>query len=192
MKNAGRYREKYGALAYQYFFFHFIMPIFATWFACIFHPLLIGGQAILPFWLAIVIGVFLIIFRPLTTLHIRKSGFDVVGHGLGIYTVYPEEGTAVSSEIYSYIRHPMYLGSICAALAFAFFRNNPIALLTALIFLMPLVAGWLEDREMIERFGNEYKKYIKNTGGLFPRKNIIRFLKLLFFIEKKQKMFEHI
>jgi len=47
MKNAKRYREKYGELAYRYFFFHFIMPIFATWFACIFHPLLIGGQALL-------------------------------------------------------------------------------------------------------------------------------------------------
>ncbi|MDI6889136.1 MAG: methyltransferase [Methanocellales archaeon] len=188
MKNAKKYREKYGELAYRYFFFHFIMPIFATWFACIFHPLLVGGEALLPFWLAIVIGVFLIIFRPLTTLHIRKSGFDTVGHGLGIYTVYPEEGTGVSSEIYSYIRHPMYLGSFCATLAFAFFKNNILSLLTALIFLIPvLVAGWLEDKELTKRFGDEHKKYIKNTGALFPCKNIWKFLKLLFFFKRADK-----
>lgn len=184
MKNAKRYREKYGELAYRYFFFRFIMPIFATWYACIFHPLIIGEQALLPFWLAIVIGVFLISVRPLTVLHIKKSGFDNVGHGLGIYTVYPEEGAAVSSEIYSYIRHPMYLGSFCAALAFAFFRNNPIALLTALIFLIPvLTAASLEDKEIAERFGEEHREYIRNTGALLPRKNIGRFLKLLFFFK---------
>ena len=185
MKNAKKYREKYGKLAYRYFFFHFIMPIFATWFACMFHPILIGGQALLPFWLAILIGVFLLSFRPLTTLHIRKSGFDV-GHGLGIYTVYPEEGSVIHGEIYSYVRHPMYLGYFCVALAFAFFRNNLLSLLAALIFLIPVfVAGWLEDRELIERIGEEHKKYIKNTGALFPRKNKIgKFLKLLFFLER--------
>jgi len=187
IKNAGRYREKYGELAYRYFFFHFIMPIFATWFACMFHPLLIGGKALLPLWLAIVIGVFLLSFRPLTTLHIRKSGFDVVGHGLGIYTVYPEEGSAIHGEIYSYVRHPMYLGYFCVALAFAFFRNNTLSLLTALIFLIPvLIASWLEDKELTERFGDERKKYIKNTGALFPRKNIGKFLKLLFFFKENR------
>jgi len=184
IKNAKRYRERYRELAYRYFLFHFIMPIFATWYACTLHPLLVGGQALLPLWLAILIGVFLLSVRPLAALHIKKSGFDNVGHGFGIFTVYPEEGTTVSSEIYSYIRHPMYLGSFCAALAFAFFRNNPIAILTALIFLIPvLIAAWLEDKEIAERSGDEYKRYAKNTGTLFPHKNIRRFLKLLFFFK---------
>ncbi len=120
MKNAKKYREKYGERAYRNFFFHFIMPIFATYYACIIHPLLIKGPSLLPFWLAVVIGIFFLPFRPLTTMHINKSGFDNVGHGLGIFTVYPEEGTRIYGEIYSYIRHPMYLGSFCAALAFAF------------------------------------------------------------------------
>lgn len=187
-KNASRYREKYGDLAYRYFFFHFVMPLFATWFACTFHPLLVGERGILPYWLAIVIGIFLIIVRPLTTRHIQESGFDVVGHGLGIYTVFPEEGVRVSSEIYSYVRHPMYLGQFCVGLAFAFFRNNIISLLSALIFLIPvLVAVWLEDKELIERFGDEHKEYIENTGALFPHRDIVKFLKLLFFLEREAK-----
>jgi len=149
------------------------MPIFATWYACTFHPLLVGGPTLLPFWLAIIVGAFLLSIRPLTAWHIRLSGFDNLGHGLGIYTVFPEEGTAIYSEIYSYIRHPIYLGSFCAALGFAFFRNNLLALFTALIFLIPVLNETrLEDKEMIERFGEEHKKYIKNTGALFPHKNI--------------------
>lgn len=185
MKNARRYREKYGERAYRYFFFHFIMPIFATWYALLVHPLLVEGQVLLPFWLAVIIGVFLISFRPLTAVHINRSGFDNIGHGLGIYTVHPEEGTAVSSEIYFYIRHPMYLGSFCASLAFALFRNNLLAIFTALIFLIPIfVEIRLEDNEIIERVGEEHKKYIKNTGALFPHKNVGKFLKLLFFLER--------
>ncbi len=129
----------------------------------------------------ILIGIFLWPFRPLTARHVKKSGFDNGGHGLGIYTVYPEEGSAVHGEIYSYVRHPTYLGSFCAALAFAFFRNNLIALLTALIFLIPvLTAAWLEDKELTERVGEEHRSYIKNTGALFPHKNVGGFLKLLF------------
>ncbi len=181
MKNAGRYREKYKEKAYRNFFFHFIVPIFATWYALMFHPLLVSGEPLLPFWAAAAIGVFFFSFRPLTSIHISKAGFDNIGHGFGIYTVYPEEGPTVSSEIYSYIRHPMYLGSFCAALGFAFLRNNVIALLTAIIFLIPaMVEIRLEDNEMIRRAGEEHETYIKNTGALFPHKNVVQFFKLLF------------
>ena len=186
MKNAKKYREKYGQLAYRYFFFHFIMPIFITYYSCVFHPLLVGGDLILPYWLAIIIGAFLFLFRPLTAIHIKHSGFDNVGHGLGIYTVFPEEGTVVSSKIYSFIRHPIYLGSFCAALGFGFIRNNLIAIFTALIFLIPIyIETRLEDKELIKRFGEEHINYIKNTSALFPRKKIIKFLKFLFFLERE-------
>ncbi|MDI6690237.1 MAG: methyltransferase, partial [Actinomycetota bacterium] len=86
-----------------------------------------------------------------------------------------------------YVRHPIYLGLFCGALGFAFLRNNLLALLTALIFLIPILYETrVEDREMIERFGDEHKKYIKNTGALFPHKNIGKFLRLLFFLDRRQ------
>lgn len=185
MKNAKRYREKYGERAYRYFFFHFIIPIFATWYALLVHPLLVKGPTLLPFWASLVLGVFFLLFRPLTAIHINRSGFDNIGHGFGIYTVYPEEGPPVFSEIYFHIRHPMYLGSFCAAIGFAFLRNNVMALLTALIFLIPiLIEVRFEDSEIIERVGEEHKEYIKNTGALFPHKNVGTFLKLLFFLKR--------
>ena len=181
MKNAATYRKKYKEQAYRYFFFHFIVPIFATWYALSIHPLLVKGEPLLPFWVAVIIGVFFILFRPLTVRHITKSGFDMIGHGFGIYTVYPEEGPLVSSEIYSYVRHPMYLGSFCAAVGFAFLRNNIIALATALLFLIPiLIEVRLEDNELIRRGGDQHRTYIENTGALFPHKDIPGFFKLLF------------
>ena len=181
MRNAAEYRQRYGTLAYRYFFFHFIMPLFATWYACILHPLLVDGAQMLPWWLAIPLGVILLSLRFITAQHIRKSGFDNIGHGLGIYTVFPDEGNPVHGEIYSYIRHPMYLGSLGAALAFGLFRNNPVSLLTALIFLAPvLVASWIEDRELVRRAGDVHQEYLRKTDMIFPRNNIGKFLKLIF------------
>ena len=180
MKNAQSYRIKHKELAYRYFFFHYIVPIFAVWYAMVFHPLLVSGESLFPSWIAVVIGILLLLLRPLTAAHIRKSGFDTIGHGFGIYTVYPEEGPHVSSEIYSYIRHPMYLGTFCAALGFAFLRNNVIAITVALIFLIPTrIETRFEDNELIKRFGQEQRKYIAETGALFPHKNVIQFFKLL-------------
>lgn len=139
MKNDGRYREKYGELAYWYYFFHFFMPMSVTFLACMFHPLSVGGPALIPLWLGVIIGAFLVSIHLLVGLHMRLSGFDVGGYNLEIYTVFPEEGTSISSEIYSYIRHPGCLGFLCVVLGFAFFRNNLSALLTALIFLIPVL-----------------------------------------------------
>ena len=79
---------------------------------------------------------------------------------------------------------PYVPGYFCAALAPAFFRNNILSLLITLIFLIPvLVAVRLEDREMMERFGEKHREYINNTGVLFPRKNIGKFLRILFFFK---------
>ncbi|MFB0503592.1 MAG: methyltransferase, partial [Candidatus Bathyarchaeia archaeon] len=148
MKNAEKYRKKYGKLAYRYLFFRFIILMLVTGNACIFHPLIVEGPALLLFWLAIGFGTFLIFMRFLLEWHIHRSGFDEVGHGLGIYMVFPEEGGRLSSDIYSYIRHPMFAGDLCLALGFALLRNNLLAVFAALISFIPfLVEVRLEDEE---------------------------------------------
>jgi len=187
IKNAEKYRKKYGNLAYRYLFFRYIILLLVTGNACIFHPLIVEGPTLLPFWLAIVSGVFFICMRFLLEWHIHRSGFDDVGHGLGIYMIFPEEGRRINSDIYSYIRHPMYAGDLCLALGFALLRNNLFAIFAALIAFIPfIVEARLEDEELVRRFGEEHKEYIRNIGALFPHKNIKKFLKFLFFIDRGQ------
>lgn len=184
-KKAAAYRQEYGTLAYRHFFFHFVLLLLITGNACLFHPLIVGGNPLLPFWLAIIIGIFFILMRFLFEWHIRKSGFDEIGHGLGVYMVFPEEGRRISSGIYSHVRHPMHAGDFCLALGVAVVRNNAFALLAALIAFIPFVVETrLEDKELTKRFGEEHREYVKNTGAFFPRKNIGAFLKL-FFIERE-------
>ncbi|NVM46919.1 MAG: hypothetical protein HWN79_18590 [Candidatus Lokiarchaeota archaeon] len=184
---ADKYKKKYGELAYRYYFFHIVLIMLITGNVGIFHVLIVTGPVLLPLWLAIVLAVIFILMRFLFELHLRNSGFNEIGHGLGIYMLFPEEGHRIKSDIYSFIRHPMYAGDLCLALGFAFLKNNLFAFLIALIAFIPfVVAIKCEDKELIKRFGENHKQYIKETGAIVPHlKDLGKFLKFLFSKEKK-------
>jgi protein-S-isoprenylcysteine O-methyltransferase Ste14 len=180
-KLAGWYRVRYGPLAYRTYFYHLMLPYLVAWYACFFHPLFISGPALLPAWLAIVLGVLLLLLVPITSVHIERAGFHMETHGLDIYTVFPEEATVVRGEIYAHIRHPLYFALTCGAFGLAFFANNWIALGAAFLQLIPaLLAGWMEDKELVERDGTVHREYIKNTAALLPYKDIAGFFRMLF------------
>ena len=182
---ASAYRERYGELAYRYFFYHLMIPYLITWYACFFHPLFVSGPRLLPLWLAMAMGILFLALTAITSLHIERAGFHTVTHGMDVYTIFPEEATVVRGEIYGYVRHPLYLSLMCGTLALALLRNNGMALLVALLLLIPsLAAGYMEDRELIERAGEEHREYIRNTPALVPARRLGGFLKLLFSFEK--------
>ncbi|MFX1284786.1 MAG: methyltransferase family protein [Promethearchaeota archaeon] len=182
---ATTYREKYGVLAYRNFFFHYVIPVLITGNACIFHAFLLTGPIFLPFWVALVIGIFFILMRFLLEWHLRKAGFDEIGHGLGIYMVFPEEGASVTSDIYSYIRHPMYTGDMFLAIGLALLKNNLLAIIIALIAFIPFIIGAkMEDKELIKRIGEPHRQYINKTPSFFPYpRNIGKFFRFLFSIK---------
>ncbi|MFX1265220.1 MAG: methyltransferase family protein [Promethearchaeota archaeon] len=187
-RTAARYRETYGDSAYRYHFYHYVIPILVTWYACCFHPLFVGGPELLHLWIAIFIGVLLLLMTILTEVQIEKSGFDVTTHGLDIFTIFPEETPPVHGEIYSFIRHPLYFSLLCLSLCLAFFRNNLMAVLVALIFLIPIVAAiYLEDRELVERYGDVHRDYIKRTAAIIPLKRPLGFLRLMVQFKQEQK-----
>ena len=176
------YRERYGPLAYRYYFYHLMLPYLVTWYACFFHPLFVSGPMLLPWWLAIGLGILFLLLFLLVNIHIERAGFHMTTHGMDVYTVFPDEATVVYGEIYGYIRHPLYFALTCGCLGLALLRNNPVALVVALLQLIPaLAAGYMEDRELIERVGRGHKEYIKTTPALVPVRSLGRFLKLLFF-----------
>jgi protein-S-isoprenylcysteine O-methyltransferase Ste14 len=184
-KKASEYREKYGDLAYRYFFYHWMIPYLVTWYACFFHPLFVEGPPLLPVWLAIGMGVILLLVTLLTSIHIERAGFNNLTHGVDIYTVFPEEATVVHGKIYGYIRHPLYFSLMCVGVGLAFFSNNSIALAVAVLQLIPaLVAGYMEDQELIEREGEVHKEYIQKTSALIPVNHFWNFLKLLVFLDE--------
>ena len=79
--------------------------------------------------------------------------------------------TLITSGPYRWVRHPMYptlmLFSLAAFLLSAnWFIGAPPILIVALIMI---TRPPKEEQQLIEKFGNEYREYMKHTGRFLPR-----------------------
>lgn len=77
----------------------------------------------------------------------------------------------VTQGVYRRIRHPMYASFFAMALGQALLLQNWIAGLAALVAVGVLyrVRTPHEERMMLESFGDEYRAYMRRTGGIVPR-----------------------
>jgi protein-S-isoprenylcysteine O-methyltransferase Ste14 len=76
----------------------------------------------------------------------------------------------VTSGIRSRVRHPIYLGHLCELLAWSI--GTGLVVLFALS-LFAVVTGWLmiraEERELEQRFGQEYRAYRERVPAIVPK-----------------------
>jgi protein-S-isoprenylcysteine O-methyltransferase Ste14 len=77
----------------------------------------------------------------------------------------------VTQGIYQYLRHPIYTAHILWGLAQAMMLPNWLVgwLSLPLIILVFMLRIPNEERMMMEQFGEEYRRYMEKTGGLFPK-----------------------
>ena len=71
---------------------------------------------------------------------------------------------------YKFVRHPIYSADIILGIGiFLFFPSQKI--LSCLIWLIIVLSIWmkLEEKSLIIKFGNEYKKYKSSTPMLIPK-----------------------
>jgi protein-S-isoprenylcysteine O-methyltransferase Ste14 len=99
-----------------------------------------------------------------------------------LYVYYPEEGQIINSSIYGILRHPVYAGVLRMAIGLALLNGNANAL--AFAVLMPIgITGWIrlvEEKELIERFGQSYLEYRRRTPAFWPKwYDLGRFFKFL-------------
>lgn len=180
-RSVGKHRAKYGKWAYRHLFFRCLFFLFVIWGVCWLHPLLVGGSALLPFWMAWPLGLLLLFIALLSQRPAVTGGFDLATD-FWVYTVFPEEGRRLHFGVYAFVRHPHYASGICSALGFALLRNNLLAVLTALLNIVPvLVLIKDEDRELVERFGKEHRRYVRETPALFPHLRDVRDIARLLF-----------
>lgn len=89
------------------------------------------------------------------------------------FTVETRDGHAlVTSGIYSYLRHPIYVSLILWAIAQPNLLQNYLAGFSGCVsvLLIWIVRIPREERLMLKIFGDEYRQYIKQTGLFFPRR----------------------
>jgi protein-S-isoprenylcysteine O-methyltransferase Ste14 len=187
-RRVGEYRAKYGKLAYRYLFFRYLFVLFVIWGVSWLHVLIVGGRALLPLWMAWPLGLLLLFIALLSQRPAVTGGFDLATD-LWVYTVFPEEGRRLEAGVYTFLRHPHYASGIYSALGFALLRNNLLAFLTALLNVVPvLVLIRDEDKELVERFGEEHRRYIREAPALFPHlRDLGSFARLLFFGERRNE-----
>ncbi len=96
--------------------------------------------------------------------------FSHLGTNLTDTVVTRENHTLVTTGPYRYIRHPFYLAFAIAVLGGGMVTANWFLLLTGCIpFAFLVVRTRIEEKKLIERFGEEYREYMTATGRFLPR-----------------------
>lgn len=81
-----------------------------------------------------------------------------------------KEGFVVTG-IYSYVRHPIYAGSVLLFLGFFFFEPTESSILHLVMLLAYLPFGiYFEEKKLIEIYGSKYLQYKKEVASLIPLK----------------------
>jgi len=75
----------------------------------------------------------------------------------------------VKSGIYGYIRHPLYLSIFLFGTGVMLKDTEPFQLVLGVINLVAIFfTARIEEKEMIAKFGNEYRMYMKETKMFIP------------------------
>ena len=95
--------------------------------------------------------------------------FSTLGTNVTPTVVTRQAHTLVTSGPYRWVRHPLYSMGAIAFFGFALVADNwSIALLGALTFLILAIRTRKEEANLIQRFGDQYRTYMKHTGRFIP------------------------
>ena len=96
--------------------------------------------------------------------------FSSIGTGITPTSATRKEHKLATNGIYRYIRHPLYTFGSSMFVAFGMMADNWfIAALGILTFILMAIRTPKEEANLIEKFGDEYREYMKRTGRFFPK-----------------------
>jgi protein-S-isoprenylcysteine O-methyltransferase Ste14 len=102
-------------------------------------------------------------------LGIRLQATRTLGEYFSPKTRVLPEHKLIKSGIYKHIRHPIYLGSMLAFFSITLIFHSLIGfMVTALAIPFILNRIRVEEQMFTEKFGDEYKEYIKKSKKLVP------------------------
>jgi protein-S-isoprenylcysteine O-methyltransferase Ste14 len=96
--------------------------------------------------------------------------FSSIGSGITPTSATRKEHKLVTNGIYRYVRHPLYTVGSSLFISFGMMADNWfIAALGILTFILMAIRTPKEEANLIEKFGDEYREYMKHTGRFFPK-----------------------
>lgn len=96
--------------------------------------------------------------------------FSSIGTGITPVSATRKEHKLVTNGIYKYIRHPLYTFGSSMFLVFGMMADSWfIAALGILTFILMAIRTPKEEANLIAKFGDEYREYMKRTGRFLPK-----------------------
>lgn len=113
-------------------------------------------------WIGIGLGIIAGLLFFWTLRNLGKNLTDTV--------VTRKQHSLVTSGPYRWVRHPFYSSATLFILANSLAAANWFLSLTGVLFFILIVIRTRKEEEhLLGRFGDEYRKYMKQTGRFFPR-----------------------
>ena len=114
------------------------------------YPPIVKGLIIIG-WIILGIGA---LFVVLSIVTLRRKGISKI----------------IDSGVYSIVRHPMYIGGMVMFFSHIFFGQNLIVVISTIVAIVCCYLIILSaDHRNIEKFGDDYKRYMQKV----PRMNFL-------------------
>jgi protein-S-isoprenylcysteine O-methyltransferase Ste14 len=96
--------------------------------------------------------------------------FSSIGSGISPTSATRKEHKLSTSGPYRWVRHPLYTVGSMLFISFGMMADNWfIAALGILAFIAMAKRTPQEEANLIEKFGDEYREYMKHTGRFLPK-----------------------
>ena len=98
------------------------------------------------------------------------AGFILIANGWRLLHHAQQKGSLATEGLYSFIRHPQYVGFVL--IMFGFLLQWPTILTLAMfpvLVAMYVVLARHEEKEALAEFGQEYLAYTRRVPGFLPR-----------------------
>jgi len=96
--------------------------------------------------------------------------FSSIGNNITPTSATRKQHTLVTSGPYRWVRHPLYTVGSSMFIAFGMMADNwLIAALGILTFIVMAIRTPKEEANLLEKFGDEYRNYMKRTGKFLPK-----------------------
>lgn len=96
--------------------------------------------------------------------------FSSIGSGISPTSATRQEHKLSTSGPYRWVRHPLYTIGSSFYISFGLMADNWFIMMMGVIsFVLMVIRTPNEEANLIEKFGNEYREYMKRTGKFLPK-----------------------
>jgi protein-S-isoprenylcysteine O-methyltransferase Ste14 len=96
--------------------------------------------------------------------------FSSIGSGITPTSATRQQHTLSTKGPYRWVRHPLYTVGSSMFISFGMMADNWfIAALGILTFILMAIRTPKEEANLIEKFGDDYREYMKRTGAFLPK-----------------------